>query len=71
MPLEFFDFSNFPHNNRKADISGKQVIYMSNNGTKVIRQSLFKQADKVIVVAFTNISKVANWLKLGLIKRLI
>jgi 2-phosphosulfolactate phosphatase len=63
VPIGFFDATNVPWDNFDIKVKGKTIIYMTNNGTKVIEE-LFNRGAKIIsAVSFANISKVADWLK--------
>lgn len=46
-----------------AKIAGKTVLYLTNNGTKVISQVIEKGARMVTAASFVNFEKVLNWLK--------
>ncbi len=63
LPEKFFDISNFPHDIAKIDLEGKTILYMSNNGSRVIELAFRKGAKQVITVSFVNMKAVVNWLK--------
>lgn len=63
LPKNFFDSSNYPSDIEKVNVRGKTVLYMSNNGSRIIEFVIRKGTKKVITVSFTNISAVANYLK--------
>jgi phosphosulfolactate phosphohydrolase-like enzyme len=46
-----------------AKIAGKTVLYLTNNGTKVISRVVEKGARIVTAASFVNVEKVLNWLR--------
>lgn len=62
-PTNFFDTSNLPRLATAINVTGKTVLYMSNNGTRIIRSVIKQKAKTVIAVSFANISSSANWIK--------
>lgn len=63
LPKDFFDVSNFPHKVEQTKVTGRRVIFMSTNGTRIIELAFQKKAKKVITCAFNNIESVVDWLK--------
>lgn len=63
-----FTCSNSPSQVNKLDVTDKTVLYMTNNGTRVIEKALQQGADQVITVAFVNISSVAKSLQTNISK---
>jgi phosphosulfolactate phosphohydrolase-like enzyme len=63
LPKNYFDVSNEPADACRADVYGRDVIYMSNNGTKVMETAFQKKATSVIAAAFTNIETVGTWIR--------
>jgi phosphosulfolactate phosphohydrolase-like enzyme len=62
LPKNFFDASNLPSDVANSKANNKTVLYMSNNGTKIIELVLNKRAKKVIPVSFLNIKAVTDYL---------
>jgi phosphosulfolactate phosphohydrolase-like enzyme len=62
LAADFFDATNFPWNNRKLEVSGEKVVFLSGNGTKVVEAAFNRGADEVVTVGFNNISAVERWL---------
>jgi len=54
-----------------AKIAGKTVLYLTNNGTKVISRVVEKGARMVTAASFANFEKVLNWLKDGQLKDIL
>lgn len=59
-----FTCSNSPSQVNNLDVTDKTVLYMTNNGTKVIEKALLQGADPVMTAAFVNISSVAQALRM-------
>lgn len=62
LPENFFDSSNAPSEIEKIDVKNKTILYMSNNGSKIIELAFKKKAKEVITVSFTNIATVGKYL---------
>ncbi len=58
--VEGFDFGNSPFDYMGPDIEGKTIALTTTNGTQAIDVS--RNAYKVVVGAFTNISALCDWL---------
>ncbi len=63
LPENFFDLSNHPCLLEKLDVKDKTILYMTNNGSKVIEMAINKSANQVIAVSFVNIAAIASFLK--------
>lgn len=63
LPDDFFDTGNQPHKTEGIDISGKEIIYMSNNGTRIIDLAFRKGARNVIATSFLNMGASVSWLR--------
>lgn len=63
-PAIKFAASNNPFYIRKINITGRKVLYMTNNGTRVIQLALDRGAAKVYTAGFVNLNAVATFLKL-------
>ena len=62
LPKDTFVSNNYPGNVSEVDVSGKTVLYMSNNGTRVIQEVLSKGARTVITAGFVNMDATVSWL---------
>lgn len=62
LPESYFAASNHPISINRLNISGRDILYMSNNGTRVIRAALASGAETVITAAYVNLSAVSRWL---------
>ena len=58
--VEGFDFGNSPYDYMGENIMGATIALTTTNGTQAIDVS--KDAYKVVIGAFTNISALCNWL---------
>lgn len=58
--IEGFDFGNSPYSYKNADLKGKTVVISTTNGTQAIEAA--RNAYKVVIGAFTNISALCEWL---------
>lgn len=63
LPKDFFDTSNNPYDVANARVKNKTVLYMTNNGTRIIELALAKKASKVISVSFSNLNCLAEYLR--------
>lgn len=63
LPKELFDASNLPLDCIKLNLYKKIVLYMSNNGSKVIETLFQRRAKKIITASFVNINCVAHYLE--------
>lgn len=61
IPLEGFDFGNSPYSYMAEKVKGQTVVISTTNGTQAIDVS--REAYKVVIGAFTNITALCNWLK--------
>lgn len=59
--LEGFDFGNSPFHYMEEKIKGQTLVITTTNGTQAIEAA--KNAYKVVVGAFVNISVLCNWLR--------
>jgi len=60
---ELFSCSNSPCDIDKLDVDGKSIIYMTNNGTRVISHALAQGATSVLTASYLNILAVAKTLQ--------
>ncbi|HEX8514769.1 MAG TPA: 2-phosphosulfolactate phosphatase [Bacteroidia bacterium] len=58
--LEGFDFGNSPYSYMTDDIRGQTIVISTTNGTQAIEAA--RNAYKVVIGAFTNISALCEWL---------
>lgn len=63
LPKDLFVSNNWPANVAVVEVTGKTVIYMSNNGTRVIQEAMEKGARTVITAGFVNMDKTIFWLR--------
>ena len=63
LAADFFDATNFPWNNKRMEVKGKRVIFLSGNGTRVVEAGFKKGASEVVTVGFNNISAIEEWLR--------
>jgi len=63
LPKTFFNTSNYPWDVAKTEAKNKTILYMSNNGSRIIEMVLKKGAKKAITVGFTNIAAINGYLK--------
>lgn len=68
LPQDFFHLSNAPAVVDKATVSGKTIIFMTANGTRVIERAILKGASPVISVSFTNLESVAGEIRVSNMK---
>lgn len=61
IPLEGFDFGNSPYSYMSEKVKGETIVMSTTNGTQAIDVS--REAYKVVIGAFTNITALCNWLK--------
>jgi 2-phosphosulfolactate phosphatase len=59
--LEGFDFGNSPYSYMTDDIKGQTIVISTTNGTQAIEAA--RNAYKVVIGAFTNISALFEWLE--------
>jgi 2-phosphosulfolactate phosphatase len=59
--LDFADFGNSPFNFTPENVKGKTIAYSTTNGTQAINMA--KDANQLIIGAFTNLSTVTNYLE--------
>ena len=59
--IEGFDFGNSPFSYMSEKIKDKTIVISTTNGTQAIHAA--RNAYKVVIGAFTNISALCNWLK--------
>jgi 2-phosphosulfolactate phosphatase len=60
--LDGFDFGNSPYSYMTEDIKGQTIVISTTNGTQAIEAA--RNAYKVVIGAFTNISALCDWLVL-------
>lgn len=63
LPKSFFDSSNYPSDIERMEVKNKTILYMSNNGSRIIELAFEKKAQKVITISFTNIASVSEYLR--------
>lgn len=56
-----FDFGNSPFSYTKEKVAGKTIVLTTTNGTHALHLS--RQAKKIIIGAFINLTAVCDWLK--------
>ena len=59
--VEGFDFGNSPFSYTKEKVAGKTVVLTTTNGTHALHLS--RQAKKIVIGAFINLTAICNWLK--------
>lgn len=59
-PLDGFDFGNSPYSYMNENIKGKTIVLTTTNGTQTIEAA--KNAYKVVIGSFLNLSALCNWL---------
>ncbi len=64
LPKSFFNASNYPSDVAVTDVKNKVVLFMSNNGSKVIESTIKRKARKIVTVSFTNIKAISDYLKI-------
>lgn len=62
-PKTFFDASNYPLDIERTNIEDEVILYMSNNGTKVIELAFEKNAKQVLTVSFSNLKTMGEYLR--------
>ncbi len=60
--IEGFDFGNSPFSYMTEKIKGQTIVISTTNGTQAIHAA--RNAYKLVIGAFTNITALCNWLKL-------
>lgn len=60
IPVEGFDFGNSPYSYMGEEVRGKTIVITTTNGTQAIEAA--KDAYKVVVGSFLNITALCNWL---------
>lgn len=56
-----FDFGNSPFAYTKEKVAGKTIVLTTTNGTHALHLS--RQAKKIVIGAFINLTAICNWLK--------
>src|SRR6201996_1312630 len=56
-----FDFGNSPFSYTKEKVAGKIVVLTTTNGTQALHLS--RNAKKVVIGSFLNLTAICNWLK--------
>ncbi|MBU0488532.1 MAG: 2-phosphosulfolactate phosphatase [Bacteroidetes bacterium] len=59
--LPFADFGNSPFNFQTEQVVGQTIAYSTTNGTQAIEMA--KEAKKIAIAAFTNLSAMSGWIK--------
>lgn len=62
LALEGFDFGNSPYSYMTDAIKGQTIVISTTNGTQAIEAA--RNAYKIVIGAFTNITALCNWLVL-------
>jgi len=60
IPVEGFDFGNSPFSYMNDSVKGKTIVLTTTNGTQAIEAA--RDAYRVVIGSFLNISALANWL---------
>lgn len=60
--VEGFDFGNSPFSYTKEKVAGKTVVLTTTNGTHALHLS--RDAKKIVIGSFLNLTSLCNWLKL-------
>ncbi len=60
--LDFADLGNSAHDFMSGKLSGETIVYSTTNGTKVIQESIDRQAT-VVIGAFNNYTALSQWIK--------
>lgn len=63
LKCEGFDFGNSPLLFGKTDLSGKDIVFYTTNGTRAIKM-IPASANKIVIACMSNLSSVVNFLKL-------
>lgn len=59
--VEGFDFGNSPFSYTAEKVAGKTIVLTTTNGTHALHLS--RQAKKVVIGSFLNLTSLSNWLK--------
>jgi 2-phosphosulfolactate phosphatase len=59
--VEGFDFGNSPFSYTREKVEGKTIVLTTTNGTQALHLS--RQAKKVVIGSFLNLTALCNWLK--------
>lgn len=62
LPENTFDSNNFPFEIQKLNLRDKTILYMSNNGSRVIEKVFKFGAQTILTAGFVNFQSVINWL---------
>lgn len=60
-----FVSTNHPSDINCLNLEGKTVLYMTNNGTRVIEKLIYLGMEKIVAVSFVNVDTVSDWIKNG------
>lgn len=63
LPKEFFHSSNYTYHVAATDVTGRVVLFMSNNGSRVVEEVMQRQPKEILTVSFSNLEAVANYVK--------
>jgi len=63
LPRKVFKASNHPANINSAKLSGKNVLWMSDNGSRVFEAVAVRKKRRVFSCSFNNITALSRWLK--------
>lgn len=63
LPQKIFQASNLPPSYLKLDLQDKTILYLSNNGSRVIESLSAQKAKNIITASFVNINAVADYLR--------
>ena len=61
--IEGFDFGNSPYSFMRDDLAGRDLAMSTTNGTKALDAALERNAKEIVVGAFANFNKLAQYLK--------
>ncbi len=70
LSADVFKVTNLPVDIAKANLSEKQILYMSINGTRVL-ESIFKKTKIILICCFTNMAAVVKYLYRQRVKEIV
>lgn len=62
LPKEMFAAKNLPYNIGKLKLKNKTILYMSNNGSRVIEKVIRVHPQFVVTASFNNLFAVSTWI---------
>lgn len=63
LSARLFDSGNSSHLLSQLDVSGKVVLYMTSNGSRIIEYAIKKGAGRILTVSLTTLSSVASYVE--------